>query len=208
MQLNIFIDNELLLSEIKHIILKDIYFKFNGNFYPKHTLLLSHLINDYHEAYEKSKKEEHKSRINTLESLGKGNLKRFERNKQLQIDKTICYEKRLTAFYENLILKRILKGDFKFSYLLLTYFYMYQPQMKKMQKQILLFSGYSELIINAYNNALKFFEFTYLTPQKIVNSCAISIYQYLKVYVPEVSEEDRLKFIRNIINAHFQKMLH
>ncbi|MGA1933104.1 hypothetical protein ACH5BF_10360 [Arcobacter sp. YIC-464] len=197
-----------IINQIKTTIPNDINLKFNGNFYPKHNLVLFHLINDYHLAYTKSKKEEKNSRINTLESLGKGNKKRkdrFEKNKELLKSTSISNETKLTAFYENLILKRILKGDYKFAYLLLTYFYMYQPQIEKLQKQILLFSGYSEIIINAYNKALNFFEFTYLTPQKIVNSCAIAVYQYLKISVPEVSEEERLKFIRSIINTHFSE---
>ena len=63
-------------NEIKKLIPNDINLKYNGQNYPKHQLVLSHLINDYHEAYLKSFDNEKKNRTNTLESLGKGNEKR------------------------------------------------------------------------------------------------------------------------------------
>lgn len=53
--------------------------------------------------------------------------------------------------------------------------------------------------------SIKFFEFSYLVPSKIVNSCAITLNIYIKNKLPHVSEEKRLKFIRNIINVHFSK---
>lgn len=65
-----------LLNEIQKLIPNDIDFLYNKQIYPKHQLVLSHLINDYHEAYLKSFDNEKKNRTNTLESLGKGNANR------------------------------------------------------------------------------------------------------------------------------------
>jgi hypothetical protein len=200
--------NDKLLKEIKILIPNDINLKYNEKLYPKHQVLLSHLIRDYHEAYLKSFDNKKESRKNTLESLGKGNIKRkkrYENNKRLLENKSTSKELKLIALYENLILKRIIKGDYKFAYLLLTYFFMYQNQSIKAQKEIFLFVKNSNLVIDSLYKALEFFEFTFLSPSKIVNSCAISINQYIKIHLPEIREEERLKFVRSIINIHFSK---
>lgn len=68
--------NSKFQNEIQKLIPNDIDFLYNKQIYPKHQLVLSHLINDYHEAYLKSSKDEKKNRTNTLESLGKGNANR------------------------------------------------------------------------------------------------------------------------------------
>lgn len=68
--------NDKFQNEIQKLIPNDIDFLYNKQIYPKHQLVLSHLINDYHEAYLKSFDNEKKNRTNTLESLGKGNVNR------------------------------------------------------------------------------------------------------------------------------------
>lgn len=194
--------------EIQKLIPNDINLKYKGQIYPKHQLFLSHLISDYHESYLKSFDNEKKNRTNTLESLGKGNEKRKKRyfkNKDILKNKKSTKREFLIALYENLILKRIIKGDLKFAYLLLNYLYLYQLQTTKLLNKIFLFNDKYKLVIDSLYEALKFFEFTYLVPSKIVNSCAICLNQYIKTYLPNITEEERLKFIRNIINIHFSK---
>ncbi|MFA6742154.1 MAG: hypothetical protein WCR78_11775 [Arcobacteraceae bacterium] len=194
--------------EIQKLIPNDINLKYNGEIYSKHQLVLSHLISDYSEAYLKSFDNEKKARTNTLESLGKGNEKRKKRyfkNKDILKNKKSTKREFLIALYENLILKRIIKGDLKFAYLLLNYLYLYQLQTTKLLNKIFLFNDKYKLVIDSLYEALKFFEFTYLVPSKIVNSCAICLNQYIKTYLPNITEEERLKFIRNIINIHFSK---
>lgn len=201
-------ESEKIKKKLSKLIPNDIDFKYNGNIYPKHQLILFHIISDYHLAYTKSKDNEKQSRINTLESLGKGNIKRkarVKKNNEIIKDKSSSSESRIIAVYENLILKRIIKGDYKFAYLILTYLLISQSLTLRIQKKILLFNGKANLIIKAQEKAFEFFDFTYLQPSKIVNSCAIAINQYLKTCVPTLSEEERLKFVRNIINIHFSK---
>lgn len=208
LNIKITISNANILQEIKKLIPNDINFKYNKKIYPKHQLVLSHLINDYHEAYLKSFENEKEERNNTLESLGKGNTKRkkrYENNKSILKNKSSSKELKLIALYENLILKRIINGNYKFAYLMLTYFFMYQTQSIRAQKELFLFMKNSNLVIDSLYKALDFFEFTFLSPTKIVNSCAISINQYIKIHLPEIREEERLKFVRSIINIHFSK---
>lgn len=200
--------NDKFQNEIQKLIPNDIDFLYNKQIYPKHQLVLSHLINDYHEAYLKSFDNEKKNRTNTLESLGKGNVnrkKRFEKNKEILKNKKSTIQERLIALYENLILKRIIKGDLKFAYLILVFFYMQEFRTYKLLNNIFLFSKKGKIVTNNLFEAFKFFEFIYLSPTKIVNSCAISLNQYIKINLPNISEEERLKFIRNIINIHFSK---
>ena len=75
----------------------------------------------------------------------------------------------------------------------------------KLLNNLFLFSKKGKIVTNNLFEAFKFFEFIYLSPTKIVNSCAISLNQYIKINLPNISEEERLKFIRNIINVHFSK---
>lgn len=208
MKFNICLFNYLYEKEIQELIPNDIDFLYNKQIYPKHQLVLSHLINDYHEAYLKSFDNEKKNRTNTLESLGKGNAnrkKRFEKNKEILKNKKSTIQERLIALYENLILKRIIKGDLKFAYLILVFFYMQEFRTYKLLNNLFLFSKKGKIVTNNLFEAFKFFEFIYLSPTKIVNSCAISLNQYIKINLPNISEEERLKFIRNIINVHFSK---
>lgn len=194
--------------ELKKLIPNDINLKYNREVYPKYQLVLSHLIGDYHEAYLKSFENEKKDRTNTLESLGKGNasrIKRFEKNKEVLKNKKSTIQEILIASYENLILKRIIKGDLKFAYLMLVYFYINEFQTYNLLNDMFLFSKKGKMVTNTLYEALKFFEFIYLSPTKIVNSCAISLNQYIKINLPNISEEERLKFIRNIVNIHFSK---
>lgn len=200
--------NSKFQNEIQKLIPNDIDFLYNKQIYPKHQLVLSHLINDYHEAYLKSSKDEKKNRTNTLESLGKGNAnrkKRFDKNEEILKNKKSTIQEILIATYENLILKRIIKGDLKFAYLILVYFYINEYQTYNLLNTMFFFSKKGKIVTNTLYEALKFFEFTYLVPSKIVNSCAISLNQYIKINLPNISEEERLKFIRNIINVHFSK---
>jgi len=195
-------------KEIIELIPNDIDFKFNGKTYPKHQLVLSHLISDYHKAYLKSFENEKKERTNTLESLGKGNIKRkkrFDKNQKTIKNKDSLLEEKLIALYENLILKRIIKGDYKFAYLILTYLFIHQTRVHKELNKMFLFNKIHKIAFNSLYEALKFFEFTYLSPSKIVNSCAIALNQYIKIHLPNISEEERLKFVRSIINVHFSK---
>ena len=195
-------------DDIKKLIPNDINLKYNGKIYPKHQVVLSHLISDYHDAYLKSADNEKKERTNTLESLGKGNVKRkkrYEKNKDILKNKSSTKKEYLIALYENLILKRIIKGDLKFAYLLLNYIYIHQIQTFSLLNNMFLFNSKYKIVVDSLYEALKFFEFTYLVPSKIVNSCAICLNQYIKAYLPNITEEERLKFIRNIINIHFSK---
>ncbi len=198
---------EKILNDLNKSIQKDIVITINKNFYPKHTLYLFHLINDYHQAYVKSTESEQKSRINKLESLGKGNLKRTKRYNKNEEDiknKSLPLKRRLKAIYENMFLSRIIKGDYKFAYLILTAMFMYKPLLNNIFK--LLFNRKQTVeLVESFNESLEFFEFTYLSPTKIVNSCAISLYQYLKHCTDINDKEKQIKFVRDIINVYFSE---
>ena len=160
-------------NEIKKLIPNDINLKYNGQNYPKHQLVLSHLINDYHEAYLKCFDNEKKNRTNTLESLGKGNekrKKRFDKNEEILKNKKSTIQEILIATYENLILRRIIKGDLKFAYLILVYFYINEYQTYNLLNTMFFFSKKGKMVTNTLYEALKCFELPYLIPSKIVNS--------------------------------------
>ena len=200
-------EQEKILKEINELIPNDKPIKIDNIDYPENTLVLFHLISDYHLAYTKSINDKEVKK-DTLESLGKGNRqrqKRFDNNKIIIEDKNSDESIKIVAFFENVILEKILKGDYKFAYLILSFYYIYNNYLTNLFKMIFPFNKKVLDSIDYINDAMKFFEFTYLNPSKIVNSCAISLHQYIKHCTSVKDEEKQLKFIRGIINIYFSK---
>lgn len=193
-------------DEIKKIIPIDKKIKIGKKEYQKHTLYLSHIIEDYHLAYTKAK--ENEINPNSLASLKKGNVKRkkrYEENEKVFDDKSKPDTIRLIAFFENLILKKFLDGDYKLAFLVLSLAFMFRPQTEVLLKRLFFFHKGYRISLDSLIESLKFYEFTILSPSKIVSSTAICIYQYLK-HVAKIEDEKKiLKFIRDIINIHFSK---
>jgi len=170
---------------------------------------INSLLNNYTQTYDKSLNK--KAQIkHTLESLGKGNKyrkKRLEENNQIIKDKTLPKEKRLKAIYENIYLSRIIKGDYKFAYLLLSITFIYRTTQNSLFRLIFNKKQINELV-KPFDEALEFFAFTYLSPSKIANSCAICLYQYLKYCTDINNEEEILKIIRDTTLEHFPNHAH
>lgn len=179
---------------------------FNNKF-NKYELFLLHLINDYHLAYEKSKDEEKDFRSNTLESLGKRNdnrKKRFDKNEEIQRDKSKTIKERLTASYENIILDLFIKRKRKLANLILAYTFINKERNYLIQKSIFLKTKLLETIYEAHNDALKLFEYTYISRAKIANSCLICVYAYL-TKVAKVDDNIAFKFTDEIRKLLFKE---
>lgn len=164
------------------------------------NILINNLINSY-----KSLNKE-----DTLKSLGKGNKnrkKRLQSNETITKDKTLPFEIRLKAFYENIYLARIIKGKYKFAYLLLSVMFIYRGTLNSLFR-LLFNEKQMTQIVKPFDEALKFYEFTYIAPSKIANSCAICIYQYLTHFSHIKDEEKIVKIIRDTILEHFPNDAH
>lgn len=169
------------------------------------SIFISNLLNNYIKPYNKSL-----NKIDNLNSLGKGNKnrkKRFQSNETTTKNKTLPFEIRLKAFYENIYLSRIIKGDTKFAYLLLSFMFIYRSTLNSLFR--LLFNDKQMTqIVKPFDEALEFYEFTYLSPSKIANSCAICLYQYLTHFSNINDEEKIAKIIRDTILEHFPNHAH
>lgn len=174
------------------------------------SLFINNLLNNYTKIYNQSINKGKILKQNTLQSLGKGNKnrkKRFQSNKTISKDKTLPFEIRLKAIYENIYLSRIIKGDTKFAYLLLSMMFIYRGTLNNLFR--LLFNDKQmNQIVKPFDEALEFYEFTYLSPSKIANSCAICLYQYLTHFSNIKDEEKIVKIIRDTILEHFPNDAH
>lgn len=171
----------------------------------KDELVINNLLNNYTKTYNKSL-----NKIDTLKSLGKGNKnrkKRLKENNQTIKDKTLPFEIRLKAIYENIYLSRIIKGDTKFAYLLLSVMFIYRGTLNSLFR-LLFNEKQMTQIVKPFDEALEFYEFTYIAPSKIANSCAICMYQYLTHFSHIKDEEKIVKIIRDTILEHFPNDAH
>ena len=199
-------EQKKILIEIAKLIPHDENIIINNTSYSKQTLYLFHLINDYHQAYLKSTMKEQELRVNTHESLGKGNRdrkKRLEYNESIMENENSSQTQKLTAFYEYQLLKIMINTNTKLACLALTTTFINKNVDNYVHKRLFLFNKKMDIAIECKSEALKFFEFTYLVPSKIVNSCAISLYQYLKHCTNINDKKKEIKFIRNIISEYF-----
>lgn len=174
-----------------------------------YELNLSSLINiikEYHQAYLKSINKDIDS--NSLASLKKGNTnrkKRYEANEKILNDSLVSTDKKLIALYENLILKKFIEKDEKLANLLICLAFILKPQTENLLRKLFWFNKDYLNSLDKLIESLKFYEFTIIAPQKIVNSTAICIYQYLK-HVEKIEDEKKiLKFIRDTINIEFSE---
>ncbi|MCK5109888.1 MAG: hypothetical protein KAQ94_00075 [Arcobacteraceae bacterium] len=204
---NPFNDNQIndILSIITNIIKKDEMIINNKKEIPKNTLYLFNLISNYQTAYIKSKKEYKTIRINTLESLGKGNKKRIQKledNKNTIDDKSQSQDKRIIAYFENIILEPIIKGNQKYANLILSFAFIYKDIILSIFHLLFKYNKDILRIAKKMDESLEFFEYTYLAPSKIVNSITILIYLFIKENT-NISKQENLKFTKNIINIYF-----
>ena len=120
------------------------------------------------------------------------------------IEENESIDKKLTAFYENLILNLYIKRKRKFANLILANFFIYEEFNYYLMSQIFFETPLLKKIFQSQKNALKFFEFTYISKSKIANSCLICIYIYL-TKVAEVEEEIAFKFTDEIRKEFFKE---
>lgn len=194
------------MTEIDQLIPIDEKIQIKKKEYSKHKLYLLHLITDYHLAYTKSITNEFNN--SSLASLKKGNTnrkKRQEENEKSFNNKSKSSRIRLIAFFENLILEKFLKGEYKLALLVLNMAFIFRPETVILLKKLFFFHKNYRISLDNLVESLKFYEFTIITPTKIVNSTAICIYQYLKHIAKIENEKKILKFTRDIINIHFSE---
>lgn len=196
-----------ILKLIQKLNLPKTLIKINKDEFNRHELYIFHLINDYCLAYKKSKDDEKAYRSNTLESLGKRNdnrQKRFDKNEEIQKDKSIPIKERLVAYYENQLLDQLIKRKRKFSNLILACIFINKEYSFSIQKNLFLNTKKLKLILEVQNEALRFFEFTYISKSKIANSCLICIYTYL-MKIARIDEKIAFKFTEDIRKLLFKE---
>lgn len=111
----------------------------------------------------------------------------------------------MIAYFENLILKNFLKGDYKLAFLILGLAFIFRPKVVLLLKRLFFFHKGYRISLDSLEESLKFYEFTIIAPSKIVNSAAICMYQYLKHVAKVEDEKEILKFIRDTINTKFSE---
>lgn len=193
---------EDILNNINEIIDTDTIIPIDDAEIPTKHLFLFNLINEYHNAYLLSKDTEKKQRTKTIESLGQGNKKRitkFENNEKIIKDNDANKDNKIVAYFENSILKLIIDGKQKTAYLILYLAFINKDSVLSYTK----YFKDLKYVAEKMSQSLNLFSFTYLKPQKIVNSLTILIYTYLTTYT-KLDEKQILKFTRYIINIYFK----
>lgn len=197
---------EDILTEINQYITHDELLTIQGKQIPKNTLYIFNLIDNYYSAYILSKDESRTQRLNTLESLGKGNVKRKQRylnNKEILKNDNSNSSEKTIAYFENIFLKLIIKGNYKVAYLLLGMVFMYKDSFKNLGF-LFQFSKELQNTLSDLGQVIDLYSFTYLSSSKIVNSLTILLYIYL-IEVCKLDNRKSLKFIRYIITKYFSE---
>lgn len=192
------LESEHLSNKLLNIIEYDILKKYSAhpNKLPLTTLTIIYFIGEYKKAYLQSKEK----RADTLESLGKGYAKKQELYKKLREisnNKFIRKNERIEAFFKKMLLIALKNKRYsKIGIFITTELYTQLPLYARMIKE---FSSHNsnEDILDIAKESLKYFEYTYLSSDKIVNSLLIII--FTKLTLIGIDEKKAFKFAKDIV---------
>lgn len=191
-------EEEYLAKKLSEIIEFDIVKKYSAhpNKLPLTTLTIVYFIGEYKKAYLQSKEK----RADTLESLGKGYAKKQEEYKKLLAlvnDKSIDKHDRVEAFFKKMLIMALKNKRYsKIGIFITTELYTQLPLYARMIKEFSSHSSKTEDILDIAKESLKYFEYTYLSSDKIVNSLLIII--FTKLTLIGIDEKKAFKFAKEI----------
>lgn len=164
---------------------------------PLHTMVLIYFICEYKKAYLASKEK----RADTLESLGKGYAKKQELYKKLQAmshNKSLGKKERIEALFKKMLLMALKNKRYsKIGIFIAAQFYSQFPQYARKIKEFSSHNSKKEEILNIADESLKYFEYSYLSSDKIVNSLLILL--YTKLTLIGIDEKKAFKFAKDIV---------
>lgn len=164
---------------------------------PLHTIVLIYLICEYKKAHLASKEK----RADTLESLGKGYAKKQELYKKLKAishNKLLGKKERIEAFFKKMLLMALKNKRYsKIGIFISAQLYSQFPQYARYIKKFSSHNSKTEEILNIAEESLKYFEYSYLSSDKIVNSLLILL--YTKLTLIGINEKKAFKFAKDIV---------
>lgn len=163
---------------------------------PLSTMVIIYLICEYKKAYIASKEK----RSDTLESLGKGYAKKQELYKKLQAmshNKSLGKKERIEAFFKKMLLMALKNKRYsKIGIFIAAQLYSQFPQYARKIKEFSSHNGKTEEILNIADESLRYFEYSYLASDKIVNSLLILL--YTKLTLIGIDKKKAFKFAKDI----------
>ena len=183
----VFSDSESnnLSSKLQEIIEYDnikIYSGFSKKI-PIHSLVLIYFIGEYKKAFLHATKESMKERKNTLESLGKGfesKKKEYKKNLSILNDGIIDPRSKIEVLLKKLLLMSLKNKRYsKVGMLILGLIYNNLPLYTRELRWYFTYDKRTQTIMDTLEDTLKYFEYTHLSPDKIVNSLLIVLYTRL-----------------------------
>ncbi|WP_345993244.1 hypothetical protein [Sulfurimonas sp. HSL-1716] len=173
---------------------------------PQNILYLIYFIGEYKKAYSiacQREKDDEEDK-DTLEALGKGSAnkeKLFKENLANILDKSIHINDRLKLFFENLLLLPLKKPEYKkVALLLLGTTYIYFPLLKNLINKIHRHNFFMQIALKAMEEALKFYQDTYIAKDKIINSSFIMIYTVLTQNL-KMDGDKAFKHTKELVNT-------
>lgn len=192
-------EQEILSDKILNIVEFDIlaYHPKYPNVPPLSTIALIYCICEYKKAYLASKEK----RSDTLESLGKGFAKKQELYKKLQVmshNKSLGKKERIEALFKKMLLIALKNKRYsKIGIFIAAQLYSQFPQYARYIKEFSSHSSKKEEILNIAEESLKYFEYSYLSSDKIINSLLILL--YTKLTLIGIDEKKAFKFAKDIV---------
>lgn len=189
---------EYLAKKLSEIIEFDIVKKYSAyqNKLPLTTLTIIYFIGEYKKAYLQSKEK----RADTLESLGKGYAKKQELYKKLREisnNKSIRKNERIEAFFKKMLIMALKNKKYsKIGIFITAELYTQLPLYARMIKEFSSHSSKTKDILDIAKESLKYFEYTYLSSDKIVNSLLVII--FTKLTLIGIDEKKAFKFAKDI----------
>lgn len=192
-------EQEILSDKILNIVEFDIlaHHPKYPNVPPLSTMVVIYLICEYKKAYMASKEK----RADTLESLGKGYAKKQELYKKLQVmshNKSLGKKERVEVFFKKMLLMALKNKRYsKIGIFIAAQLYSEFPKYARYIKEFSSHSSKKEDILNIADESLKYFEYSYLSSDKIVNSLLILL--YTKLTLIGIDKKKAFKFAKDIV---------